>query len=68
MNEIQLHDLKFVPFISAAEIKSMVDGLAARLDKDYAGKDPVLLIVLNGAFIFAADLVRQISIPIRLDF
>ncbi|HJW29153.1 MAG TPA: phosphoribosyltransferase family protein [Saprospiraceae bacterium] len=68
MNEIRLHDLVFEPFISAAEIKQIVDGLADRIDRDYAGKNPVLLIVLNGAFIFAADLVRRISIPIRLDF
>lgn len=66
--EIQLHDLTFVPFISTAEIQDTVAALAKRIDEDYAGRNPLLLIVLNGAFIFAADLVRKISIPIRLDF
>jgi hypoxanthine phosphoribosyltransferase len=42
--------------------------LAAKIDKDYDGRNPILLIVLNGAFIFAADLVRKITIPIQLDF
>jgi|WetSurMetagenome_2_1015567.scaffolds.fasta_scaffold156977_2 hypoxanthine phosphoribosyltransferase len=68
MSEIQLHDLVFAPFISADEIKSTVESLAKKLDRDYADKNPTLLIVLNGAFIFAADLVRKISVPIRLDF
>lgn len=42
--------------------------LAAQIDNDYQGRNPILLIVLNGAFMFAADLVRKISIPIRMDF
>ncbi len=66
--EITIHDLTFEPFISAGEIAETVDALALRIDRDYAGKNPILLIVLNGAFIFAADLVRRIRIPIRLDF
>ncbi|MDQ3017931.1 MAG: hypoxanthine phosphoribosyltransferase [Bacteroidota bacterium] len=68
MKTIQIHDLEFEPFISVAEIKEVVDDIAMRMDRDYEGLNPVLLIVLNGAFIFAADLVRQISIPLRLDF
>jgi hypoxanthine phosphoribosyltransferase len=68
MNDIRLHDLVFEPFISVEEISTTVEALAERLDQDYADKNPVLLIVLNGAFIFAADLVRKISVPIRLDF
>ncbi len=68
MKNVILHDLEFEPFISVAEIKDVVDHIAVRIDRDYEGKNPVLLIVLNGAFIFAADLVRQLSIPLRLDF
>ena len=68
MKEVTLHDLTFEPFISAAEIDSTVASLAAQIDNDYRGRNPILLIVLNGAFIFAADLVRKITIPIRLDF
>jgi len=68
MKEITLHDLTFEPFISTEEIESTVTSLAAQIDNDYRGRNPILLIVLNGAFIFAADLVRKINIPIRLDF
>ncbi len=68
MNEVQLHDLKFVPFISEKEIAQAVERLAAKIDADYKGLNPKLLVVLNGAFIFAADLVRKISVPIQLDF
>jgi hypoxanthine phosphoribosyltransferase len=68
MKEITLHDLTFEPFISTEEIERAVIALAAQIDNDYRGRNPILLIVLNGAFIFAADLVRKISIPIRLDF
>jgi hypoxanthine phosphoribosyltransferase len=68
MNEITLHDLSFVPFISAKEIEEKVESLASQLDQDYAGKNPTMLVVLNGAFVFAADLIRKISIPINIDF
>ena len=68
MNEVKLHDLTFEPFISAQEIEKVVMALATKIDRDYKDRNPVLLIVLNGAFIFAADLVRQLSISLRLDF
>jgi len=68
MNEINLHDLSFVPFISANEIEKTVASIAMQLDQDYAGKNPTFLVVLNGAFVFAADLIRKISIPITIDF
>lgn len=68
MDEVKLHDLTFVPFISAETIDKTVRALAAKIDKDYHDRNPIMLIVLNGAFIFAADLVRKITIPIQLDF
>ena len=68
MKEIQLHDLTFEPFITVDEIKQVVDGIARKIDHDYEELNPILLIVLNGAFIFAADLVRQLSIRLRMDF
>ena len=68
MNEVKLHDLTFETFISAPEIEKVVMALATKIDRDYKDRNPVLLIVLNGAFIFAADLVRQLSIPHKMDF
>src|SRR5687767_10812540 len=68
MKDVRIHDLVFEPFITVAEINDVVDDLAKKIDRDYDGLNPVLLIVLNGAFIFAADLVRKLSIQLRLDF
>ncbi len=68
MKDVILHDLTFEPFISEAEIEKVVMALSVKIDKDYKDRNPILLIVLNGAFIFAADLVRRLSIPLRLDF
>ena len=53
---------------TAEEIAHQVKLLANRISEDYAGKEVVLIGVLKGAFIFLADLVRQLTIPIQLDF
>jgi hypoxanthine phosphoribosyltransferase len=53
---------------SAGQIQERVRGLGEVIAKDYAGKDPVLICMLRGAAIFAADLVRSISVPLTLDF
>ena len=68
MKAVQIHDLVFEPFITVEEIKEIVDGISKKIDRDYEHLNPVLIIVLNGAFIFAADLVRQLTIHLRLDF
>ena len=68
MKDVKLHDLVFEPFITTDEIKEVVQSIGEKIDHDYKELNPILLIVLNGAFIFAADLVRQLSIPLRLEF
>ena len=68
MKYVKLHDVIFEPFITVEEIKKTVDDIAVRIDRDYEGLNPVMLVVLNGAFIYAADLVRQLTIPLRLEF
>lgn len=50
------------------EIIAMVEQLATRLSDDYKGKNPLLVVVLKGSMIFAADLVRHLSINCELDF
>ncbi|MDO4175153.1 MAG: hypoxanthine phosphoribosyltransferase [Eubacteriales bacterium] len=50
------------------DIAAKVAELGARISKDYAGKDPVIVSVLKGSFIFMADLVRAITIPCTIDF
>ena len=68
MNIVQIEDLRFELFIPEMEIEKAVVTLAGQIDADYAGRNPILLVVLNGAFIFAADLVRKVSVPVRMDF
>ncbi len=53
---------------SAEQIAAAVRRLADEISKDYAGEEVLLVVVLQGAFIFAADLVRQLRIPLQLDF
>jgi len=54
--------------ISREQIHNKVGELAARISADYAGKKLVLIGVLNGAFIFLADLVRSLTVPHQIDF
>jgi hypoxanthine phosphoribosyltransferase len=65
---VHIHDLSFAPFISETTIQSRIKELAAQLDTDYAGKQPIFLAVLNGAFMFAADLFKQIQCRPELTF
>ena len=50
------------------ELKDRVAELAAQIDRDYAGKEPMLISVLRGSFIFIADLARAIHLPCTVDF
>jgi hypoxanthine phosphoribosyltransferase len=58
----------FKPFISREEIEGRVAELGRKISEDYADKKPILIGVLNGAFIFLADLMRYISVPCEVDF
>jgi len=55
-------------FISSSRIHKKVNSLARRIKKDYEGKNPIFIGVLNGSFIFIADLVRNLGIDIEIDF
>lgn len=68
METIQVNDKYFRPFIPEAEIKRRVKEVADMISLDMAGKNPLLLGVLNGSFIFAADLMREITIPCEISF
>jgi hypoxanthine phosphoribosyltransferase len=56
------------PLISERRIRARTAALARRIDADYHGRKLNLVVVLKGATIFAADLVRQMTIPVTLDF
>lgn len=56
------------PVLSEEEIRKRVAALAQQISADYSGKSLVLIGVLKGAFVFMADLIRQMSIPVEIDF
>jgi len=64
---VQLNDKKFKIYLSEDEILIKVKELADRINKDYAGKTPTMLIVLKGAMLFASDLIRKLKIGCKLE-
>ena len=68
MDSIKIKDKSFRVSIPEAEIKQRVKALAEQMSKDLEGKNPIFLAVLNGAFIFAADLMREMTIPCEISF
>lgn len=65
---IQVKDLKFAVSYSEEQIQAEVKRVAAEINRDYAGQEPVFLAVLNGSFIFAADLLREVTLPCEVSF
>lgn len=64
----RIKDLTFQKFISEADVNQKVTELAQLINNDCKGKTPTFLPVLNGAFMFAADLMKSISLPCRVSF
>ena len=60
---IKVKDKSFTVTISERAIKRQIKRIADQINRDYEGKRPVFLAVLNGSFIFAADLLREIDLP-----
>ena len=65
---IQVKDKTFAISIPESELKQQIKCVADEINRDYAGKKPVFLAVLNGSFIFAADLLREIDLPCEISF
>jgi len=68
MNSIKVLDKEFVPYLLEKEIQEKITALAVQLNKDYAGKRPIFLSILNGSFLFTADLFKQITIEAEVCF
>ncbi|MBP5771227.1 MAG: hypoxanthine phosphoribosyltransferase [Bacteroidaceae bacterium] len=68
MEKLQVKDKTFAISIPEAEIQKQVRRVAAEIVRDLEGKHPLFLPVLNGAFIFAADLLREVNIPCEVSF
>jgi hypoxanthine phosphoribosyltransferase len=65
---MKIKDLEFEKFIEEDEIKQKVSSLAETIDNDYVNKIPVFLPILNGSFMFSADLLKRVTIPCRVSF
>jgi len=57
-----------LPIITPAQIARRVREMAREIRRDYFGRDPVVVGVMNGSFIFLADLIRALEMPLQLDF
>jgi len=68
MPTLKVHDKIFVPYLPESIILEKVKELAAELDKDYAGKKPLFIAILNGAFMFTSDLFKALTIEAEICF
>lgn len=65
---MKIKGIEFIEFIGEKEIEKKIQDLASAINQHYEDKTPVFLPVLNGSFMFAADLLKQITIPCRISF
>jgi hypoxanthine phosphoribosyltransferase len=65
---MKINDLEFKKIIPSSKIDEKVAALAKQITADYKGLSPIFLPILNGSFIFAADLMKEITIPCRVSF
>lgn len=68
MAQIKLHDKTFETFLAAEEIQSKIKNLAEAINEDYKDKHPLFIAILNGSFMFAADLFKHLTIPAEISF
>ena len=67
-NIVQVKDKKFKPFISEETIQTEVTRIADEMNRELAQRDPIFLGILNGAFMFASDLYKQLEFPCQISF
>ena len=68
MSGVKVHDKSFETYLSEEKILQRVKEMAAAINKDYAGKRPLCIAILNGSFMFASDLFKQLNIDAELCF
>ena len=68
MSTIKVHDKVFTIYLSEAAIQERVKTIAETINKDYQGKKPLFIAILNGSFMFAADLFKHLTIPTEVTF
>lgn len=68
LTRMKLKDLEFEKFISETEINKKIKQLGKQINEDYSGRTPVFLPILNGSFVFSADLIKQVTLPCKVSF
>ena len=68
MTTIKLHDKKFDTYLSAETIQQKIEEIAIKLNEDYKEKRPLFIAILNGSFMFAADLFKHLTIEAEICF
>lgn len=68
MKSVKVRDKEFELFIPESEILEAIDKVANQMNEDLKGKDPLFVCILNGSFIFAAELMRRLTIPCEISF
>ena len=68
MSVIQVKDKKFIPYLTAAEIDAQIKRLGEEINRDYKDKNPLFIAILNGSFIFASDLFKELTIAAEICF
>lgn len=68
MSLIRLHDKEFEPYLSEEEIATAISQLAVTLNIDYKGKNPLFVVVLNGAFVFASKIFTEMKMDCQVAF
>jgi hypoxanthine phosphoribosyltransferase len=68
MQSVEVNGLVFDEYLSAEKIAEIVGNVAERINSDYAGKEPLFICVLNGAFMYASDLFKRITLPCEITF
>lgn len=68
MQRVTLKDKTFVPYITSDKIQESVRQMSKKINADLAEETPLFLVVLNGSFMFAADLLKEVTIPCELSF
>ncbi|PKP53641.1 MAG: hypoxanthine phosphoribosyltransferase [Bacteroidetes bacterium HGW-Bacteroidetes-1] len=68
MSRIKVHDKEFEIYIPQDQIERAIKKVAENINRDYAGKNPLFLIVLNGAFMFAAELFKSVEVECEISF
>lgn len=67
-NVIKVHDKKFRKIISSQKVQKTIGVIAKKVNKDFKNKRPIFISVLNGSFLFTADLIKKVNVECEISF